>query len=264
MGKESGTQALMSGLETRHGVVGLQWVDEAIAVVTMEDRGTKNRFSTELVAGLQEAFGVIESRPEARAVVIQGYEQYFCCGGTERELLELAERKIEFSSFTFYDRLLKCPLPVVAAMQGHAIGGGLVFGAYADLLVLAEECIYNTNFMEYGFTPGLGATFIIPNRFGPVLGWEMLFTARSYHGGDLRARGAAVQVVPRGEVPRVALGLARELAGKRVEALRALKRRQVDSFQPGLARAVAQELEMHKEMFADATVRERILARYGR
>jgi polyketide biosynthesis enoyl-CoA hydratase PksI len=244
-------------------VLSLEWLDGCIAVVAMEDRASKNRFTPELIAGLSSAFEEINQNQNAKAVMIHGYDQYFCCGGTEAELIELAERKVEFTSFAFYDLLLKCPLPVVAAMQGHAIGGGLVFGAYADVMVLAKECIYNTNFMEYGFTPGLGATFIIPKKFGTVLGWEMLFSAKSYHGGELQERGAPMLFTSRAEVVRTALGLARELAGKRIEALKEMKQCMIETFRRDLDKALQKELAMHKKMFADPSVRERIVARYG-
>jgi len=243
--------------------VKLEWLD-TIAVVSMEDRATKNRFSEALIDGLRHVFHEIERQPLARVVVVHGYDQYFCCGGTEAELLLLASGKVQFTAFAFYDQLLKCNLPVIAAMQGHAIGGGLVFGAYADLMVLAEECLYSANFMEYGFTPGLGATCIIPKKFGLTLGWEMLFTARNYHGGELRERGAPVRVAPRGDVLRLSMELARDLAGKPVEALKELKRCFAESLQADLQTAVQKELRMHQVTFLRPEVQERIAARYGR
>jgi polyketide biosynthesis enoyl-CoA hydratase PksI len=149
-------------------------------------------------------------------------------------------------------------------MQGHAIGGGLVFGAYADLIVLAEESIYCANFMDYGFTPGLGATAIIPRRFGDLLGREMLLTARSYYGGELHARGAPVRVAPRLKVIEDALALARDIAAKPTEALRQLKQAFVSAFRGEQEAAVQRELRMHEACFADPAVRERILKTYQR
>ena len=82
----------------------------------------------------------------------------------------MASRQAKFTRFCFYDQLLRCEIPVVAAIQGHAIGGGLVFGAYADVIVMAEECLYSTNFMQYGITSGnrrdLGYSTQIRERLG--------------------------------------------------------------------------------------------------
>jgi polyketide biosynthesis enoyl-CoA hydratase PksI len=253
-----------SSPESSPAVVRLQWLDAGIAVVSMADRESRNRFSEALVQGLCAAFERIEKASETRAVVVHGYDSYFCCGGTLEELLQLSSGQLQFTAFHYYDLLLRCSVPVIAAMQGHAIGGGLVFGAYADLIVLAEECIYCANFMDYGFTPGLGATAIIPRRFGELLGHEMLLTARSYHGGELRARGAPVRVTPRAHVIDEALMLARDLATKPPETLRQLKQAFVSAFRTEQETAVQRELRMHEVCFADPRVRERIVTHYQR
>ena len=83
---------------------------------------------------------------------------------------------------------------MISAMQGHALGGGLAFGCFADIIVMGVECIYSANFMKYGFTPGMGATYIIPRKFGEVLGTEMLLTAKNYYGSELKERGASAKI----------------------------------------------------------------------
>jgi 4-carboxy-3-alkylbut-2-enoyl-[acp] decarboxylase len=245
------------------GVVNLSVDPDHIATVEMADRQSKNTFSEGLVRGLIDVFGRIQADPEVRAVVIHGYDNYFCCGGTKEELLKIYNGELQFDALKFYDLLLQCDVPVVSAMQGHAIGGGLVFGSYADLIVMAEECIYTTNFMKYGFTPGMGATYIIPKKFGPVLGHEMLFTAGNYYGSDLQKRGIQVQVVKKATVLREAMDLARELAQKPVLALKQLKQSLTGRIKVEVAAAVRRELEMHKITFAQPEVKARIEALFG-
>ena len=132
-----------------------------------------------------------------------------------------------------------------------------------DMLVMAEEAIYSANFMRYGFTPGMGATYILPLKFGEVLGAEMLFSANGYHGGELRERGAGARVVPRDKVVPTAMGLARELADKPRVALIELKKRLARPVREALPRVVEQELAMHKVTFAQPEVRERIETLFG-
>src|SRR5271157_6121642 len=103
-------------------VIKLQWLDEVIAFVAMEDRASKNRSSQEFMSGMDSVFRAIQGNPLARVVVITGYDNYFCCGGTREQLLLVASRQTKFTDFAFADRLLRCEIPVVAAMQGHAIG----------------------------------------------------------------------------------------------------------------------------------------------
>ena len=244
-------------------VVNLRMDSEHIAVVEMCDRESKNTFSQNLVSGLMEVFQAIGTNPNIRVVVIHGYESYFCCGGTKEELLKIYNGQLRFDALRFYDLLLQCEIPVITAMQGHAIGGGLVFGSYADLIVMAEECIYTTNFMKYGFTPGMGATYIIPKKFGPVLGHEMLFTAANYYGIDLKKRGAQARVVKKAVVLAEAMSLAQDLAQKPVLALKELKRSLTEHIKSHVAAAVSRELEMHKITFAQPEVKSRIEALFG-
>lgn len=239
-------------------VIALEWLENGVALVTLEDKDSKNRLSPALIAGIENVFNQIAANAQARTVVITGYGNYFCCGGTRDELELLASRKAKFTDFHFYDRLLRCELPVVAAMQGHAIGAGLAFGAYADILVLAEESIYSANFLNLGIPPGVGATWIIPHKFGAILGWEMLLTARNYYGTELRSRSAGCNFTKRADVLSLALSLAREIAEKPTLALRQVKQSFYESIRHELAAAVQRELQTQDITFADAEIRERI------
>lgn len=238
----------------------------SVGIISMEEKEHKNTFSHELVRGLIDAFETIKNNPEIKVVVIHGYENYFCCGGTRDELMELFEGinkeegkgKVSFDDFRFYDLCLQCEVPVIAAMQGHSLGGGLAFGCYADIIVLAKECIYSANFMKYGFTPGMGATYIIPKKFGELLGNEMLFSAKNYYGAELQERGASVKVVTKTDVIKTAIDIAKELAGKPALSLKVLKKHLVDQTRADLPGVIKKELEMHKLTFAQPEVREKI------
>jgi polyketide biosynthesis enoyl-CoA hydratase PksI len=236
----------------------LQWRDNGIAVVAMEDREAKNTFSGAFTRGLSLAFEEIAATERARAVVIHGYDNYFCCGGTRDQLIGLSESRLDYTDIMDFEMLLRCEVPVIAAMQGHAIGGGFVFGAYADIVILAEEGIYNTNFMQYGFTPGMGATFIIPHKLGPVLGWEMLLTGRNYRGAELRERGAQLQISRKSQVINCALEQAEHLAQKPIPSLRQLKGRFIETIARDLTAAIESELKMQSLTCPLAEVRQRI------
>ncbi len=245
-------------------VVSLRITPEHIAVVAMEDRGSGNTFTPALIDGLMRAFQAIGQHPHAKVVVIHGYDSYFCCGGTKDELLGIAEGRLRFDDLPFFDLLLQCELPVIAAMQGHAIGGGLVFGCYADLLVMGEENLYGAVFMKYGFTPGMGGTVVLPRKFGEVLGTEMLFTSRNYHGRELKQRGLPARVVPKAQVIDTAMALARELADKPRVSLMSLKNHLAAGLRRELPAVVRQELAMHELTFAQPEVRERIERLFGK
>lgn len=242
----------------------------AIGVVVLEDRESKNTFSREFVAELKRVFEEVALCSELKVVVVHGYETYFCCGGTKQELIELVDgarsngqRGMSLDELMFYDLFLDCEVPVIAAMQGHAIGGGLSLGCFADVIVMAEEAIYSAVFMKYGFTPGMGSTYIIPKRLGCSLGTEMLLNARNYYGLELKQRGAQVHVVKRAEVLPTALKFAGELADKSRLALKLLKAHLVRPMRDELRQMVEGERAMHEQTFSQPDVRERIQRLFG-
>lgn len=232
--------------------------DGKIARVIMEDRTSKNTFSETFTDGLLNAFRQIEADPVYKVVILTGYDNYFCCGGTQEELLKIYRGESVFTKGKIYDLLLNCKIPVISAMQGHALGGGLVMGCYADIMILAKQCIYSTNFMKYGFTPGFGSTYIIPQKFGDLLGAEMLLTAATYQGNDLLQRGAPARIVDKNEVLNLADQIASELVEKPLSSLKLLKQHMAKKHQQALQCAVLEELAMHDISFRQPEVKEKI------
>src|SRR5437588_11952735 len=105
-----------------------------------------------------------------------------------------------------------CKLPVIAALQGHGIGAGWCLGMFADVVVLSEESRYVSPYMNYGFTPGAGATWVLGKKLGWDVARESLLTGGYYGGRELRERGVRVRVVARAEVVEGAMGLAGRMA----------------------------------------------------
>jgi len=227
-------------------VVRLEYMNDSIAIITMEDRVNKNTFSADLVAGVQNYFTQAQENPLTKVIILQGYDSYFCCGGMKEDLLKLADGKMVFTDMPFYSLLLECKLPVIAAMQGHALGGGLAFSSFADIMIMAEEATYSSNFLKYGFTPGFGATYIMPKKFGPIFGVEMLYTAQEYEGRDLKQRNSPIRIVKKNEVLPLAIHLAKDLAEKPRLSLELLKKQLVQSTLQELPAYIEQELAMHK------------------
>ena len=186
------------------GSVDHQVLDSGIAVVTLRDEAHHNMFTDELLGALQQSFAAIAARPEVKVVIVAGTERVFCMGGTPEALEALAAKRDTFRDAAFvYEGLLRCDRPVITAIRGHAAGGGLVFGLYGDAIVMARESSCTANFLKYGFTPGMGASYIIEHRFGAALAAEMMLTGRTYRGDELERRGAQIlfepadQVIPR-------------------------------------------------------------------
>ncbi|MCU1347161.1 MAG: hypothetical protein JWO56_191, partial [Acidobacteria bacterium] len=152
---------------------------DGVVVVTMQDRDAKNMFSDAFMQGVTEAFARIAQLPSCKVVVLTGYDTYFASGGTKESLLAVQQGKAKFTDFNI-QLALECKVPVIAAMQGHAIGAGWPLGMFADVVLLSEESRYLSPYMNYGFTPGAGATYILGEKIGADLARESLLTAEPY------------------------------------------------------------------------------------
>jgi acyl transferase domain-containing protein/enoyl-CoA hydratase/carnithine racemase/NAD(P)-dependent dehydrogenase (short-subunit alcohol dehydrogenase family)/acyl carrier protein len=253
------THSRFAGASYDKTILGYEKVHENIVLVTMKDRQYRNVFRDSLVDGLISVFDDITRNEAVRTVVITGHDDIFCMGGTREQLLDIAHDQYKFTDTPFlYRGFMEMDIPVISAIQGHASGGGLLFGLYADIVVMSEESIYTAPFMKYGFTPGMGATYILEEKLGRYLAREMMFTARAYRGGELRDRGAKVVFVQRADVLKRAMTMARALAEKPRRALATLKKEFAKRSLETLERVIEVEAQMHLATFKEPEVQERI------
>ncbi|NRT86794.1 beta-ketoacyl synthase N-terminal-like domain-containing protein [Clostridium beijerinckii] len=236
---------------TVNSVVSLQEITEDIVLVKMEDRKNKNTFSQELVDGLTNAFEIIKENLKYKIAILIGYDTYFASGGSKEGLIAIQEGRVKFTDINIYSIALECPIPVIAAIQGHCIGAGWSMGMFCDFIVMGKECFYSSNYMKYGFTPGAGATLIFPERFGRNLAQEILYTGKSFRGSDLEEKGISFPVILRREVLSYAINLAKELAESSRTSLVALKELMVKSIKEKLISTYESELKMHEKTFVN-------------
>ncbi len=244
-------------------VVSITEISQHIVQVTMQDSVSKNMFSEKLIEEFKNAFNTINQKNHYKVVILTGYDNYFSCGGTKDELFKIYNKTMKFTDLEFFMAPLECDIPVVAAMQGHALGGGLILGCYADFQILGIENIYTANFMKYGFTPGMGATYMLPLRFGTSLGNEMLFTAENYRGKELKEKGLSLTVVPKKMVLNEAKIVAEKLAKKPRLSLVTLKKHLTSEIKNNLTNIFQKELEMHEITFQQEEVKRNIHKLFG-
>ncbi|WP_046166742.1 SDR family NAD(P)-dependent oxidoreductase [Chromobacterium vaccinii] len=244
------------------GPVSLEIRPDGVALVAMCEREAKNMFTPALVDGLKRAFAHAAAAPACRAVVLTGHDGYFATGGTRETLQAIQKGQAQFTDEMAFQLALACPLPVLSAMQGHAIGGGWAFGMFADLAWAAEEARYFNPYMSYGFTPGAGSTLIFPERLGLDLARETLLTAREQSGADLASRG--MPALPRRALLDAALERAARIASQPRERLVRLKRLLAQPLLAGRDEAYRLEVAMHEATFVrnDDTLR-RIESRFA-
>lgn len=236
-------------------------LEAPLAHVTLTDPAHGNRITAAARSALPEALEEAAADPGTRVIVLSGLPDIFCSGGTREDLTSEGEIRTP-AGWDFVRAAADCPLPVVAAAQGHAIGGGLLLALYADAVVLSDHSSYAANFLTYGFTPCLGATHLLPAVLGQALGTEMLYTGRPYRGRELAARGAAVNVVAHDKVPSRAYALARRIAQAPRTTLQLLKQELAAPAKDLALAALQRELPHHTTTLSASETRRRIGSLY--
>jgi polyketide biosynthesis enoyl-CoA hydratase PksI len=220
-------------------------------------------FRPSLLERLREAAATLGRDTTARAVLLEGGLRHFSGGASQESLVaEDAVARVPTYAAELPRLVLSLPVPSVAAMAGHALGGGFLLGLWCDLPVLAEEALYGANFMALGLTPGMGATTLLEQALGGARGRELLLTGRLVKGRELRGAPGVHAVVPRSAVRDTALAVARELAEAPRDALVLLKRILAARRRELLERALPDEQAAHAVLLGHADTRARIAERY--
>jgi polyketide biosynthesis enoyl-CoA hydratase PksI len=232
---------------------------EGIAVLRMCDEKTGNALSEAMVHRLEALFTDIANHDEIKVVILAGLPDYFCSGASRDVLLKLAENQIEPNELTLPRHVLRISVPTIAAMEGHAIGGGLALGICCDIILIAPESSYSCPFMNYGFTPGMGTTRLLEHVVSPAIAHEMLFTGRPFKGAHFEHRGGFNHVVPRSELWKRTMDIAERIAEKPRAALVLLKANLIAGRRKIYEGAFQAETEMHQKTFYEPSVIARIL-----
>lgn len=228
-------------------IVNITYESAATAVLSISDRENRNMFSDLMMQELAQAFAEVNDNDDIKVLVIHGDGGYFIMGGGKEGLVAINKREINFLDFGIHQLFLDCKVPMIAAMNGHALGAGLSIACFPDIMVMATGSTYSANFMKYGFTPGMGATYLLPKRFGDPLAWEMMYSAKDYYGRDLQARGVTATFAKRPKVLPTALAMAKELEQMPSLSLKLLRSHRVSLMRDELIATIKKEIKMHDD-----------------
>jgi polyketide biosynthesis enoyl-CoA hydratase PksI len=229
-------------------------VNDGIAHVTLAEPAAANALGEPMVHALQEAFAAIDRDPNVRVVVLSAEGDTFSSGAPRELLLRLARGEVRPTDILLPRLLLDCAVPVVAAMAGHAIGGGFALGLAADLVLIGEESRYGFTFMNMGFTPGMGTTRLCEHVFSPAIAHELLYTGELRRGSRFAGSGIN-HVRPRQQVEAAAMDLAARIADKPRLAVTALKRTLSEPRRRAFERSITDESFMHQITLSGAARR---------
>jgi enoyl-CoA hydratase len=222
-------------------------VADGIATLTLDQPAKRNPMSVRMGEEIAEACAGLEGRDDVRVLVVAGAGEDFCAGG-DMALIEANRRRPPAESrqvmLDYYDRYLalaRLSVPTIAAIHGHAIGGGLALALACDLRYAAEDAKLGVNFARLGLHPGMASTLTLPRAVGLARGLELLYTGRLVSGREAEPLGLVNRAVPRAELMATVLEVARAIAGNAPLVVRLLKRAVYQGAGAGLGAALEAE-----------------------
>lgn len=190
-------------------------VENQVACVEIH-RPPHNFFDHQLVKDLADAFEALDRDPACRALVLASEGKSFCAGADfkRRAATRGSEAEPVGASQIYREavRLFRCEKPVVAAIQGTAVGGGLGLALVADFRVVTPEARFAANFVRLGIHPGFGLTYTLPRLIGVQRAGLMFLTGRRIPGEEAVAWGLGDLLVAPDRLHETAKQLAAEIA----------------------------------------------------
>ena len=247
----------------RHGrLVTLARHDDVIAVIQMIDAAGRNGLSEPFVQALRAAFRAAGDDPGVKVIVLRGLPEVFCSGATLQTLERLTSGETPLDELSLPEVLIDAPVPVIAAMEGDAVGGGFALGLAADIIMMCETSRYGLNFMDLGLTPGMGVTRLAPDGLGQPLAHELMYTGEHRRGRDFRCSGLINYILAKRQLMAKALDVAARIGDKPRSALTLLKTTLAAERRAAFRQARKTETAMHRICLADPETAERIKANY--
>jgi enoyl-CoA hydratase/carnithine racemase len=230
------------------GLIGRKSEEDGVEILVLKNPPV-NALSTALLADLERHLAAIEADPRVRAVILTGDGQYFSAGADLKEMATIGlanAPEIVRRGHALLGRLAALAPPVVAAINGLALGGGLELALSADLRVAGDSAKLGAPEVNYGLMPAYGGTQRLPRTVGWAKAKELIFTGAMIPASEALRIGLVNKTVPSGQELRAARDLAHSIARKAPKAVQAAKR----AINDGWSRPLAEGIEIEAGLFA--------------
>jgi enoyl-CoA hydratase/carnithine racemase len=206
-------------------------VAEHVARITLSRPARRNALDREAYRQLEIAFRHAQADPEVRCVVLSGEDPAFCSGDDVREIMAGPERESTVATLRQVRprptpaalAVLECDRPVIAAVNGPAVGWGMDLALLCDIRVASERARFGELFVKRGLVSDLGGLWRLPAVVGPSKAAELLFTGDIIDAAEAERIGLVSRVVPHEHLLECANALAAKIAANPPLAVRHLK-----------------------------------------
>lgn len=220
-------------------------VDGPIVVITLDRPEVANAIDRPTATALADAFRRFDADPALAVAVLTGANGKFCCGADLKAMRSGDPARVtrvapDGDGPVGPTRML-LGKPVIAAVEGHAVAGGLELAAWCDLRVVAEDAVFGVFCRRWGIPLMDGGTIRLARLIGHSHALDLILTGRGVSGEEALRMGLANRIVPRGQALPAAIALARQIASFPQAALRSDRRASYEQWPLGMAEALACE-----------------------
>ncbi len=244
----------------------LEKLTPAISVITLHDPDSLNAMGEGMARDFRAVVDSLRSeRENLSAIILTGSGKAFSAGGDLKMLdakRSLSPEENRLRMLAFYDSFLcirELEVPLIAAINGAAVGAGMCVASACDIRVVAEEAKIGFTFVRLGLHPGMGATFFLPQILGVGMAAELLLTGRIISASEAHRIGLVSRVVKSTEVMKEARAMADEICSGGPESIRQLLV-SLRSPQPALSDSLSREAQCQSVNYASAEFAEGLSA----
>ena len=224
-------------------------------------RPPNNFFDMALIGEIAGAFEAFDANSNIRAIVLAAEGKNFCAGANlANPARDTVGQRGGAHLYREAVRLFRCRKPVIAAVQGAAVGGGLGLSLVGDFRVASPESRFTANFNRLGFHPGFGLSVTLPRVIGQQQAALMFYTGRRLTGEEAKAIGLVDVLVPQAELRKAALGLATEIAHSAPIAVMSTRATLRKGLADAIAAATDHELAEQEQQFQTEDYKEGVKA----
>lgn len=219
------------------------------------DRPPMNALNSAIVGALAEHARAVAVDPRVRAVVLTGGEKVFAAGADVKQFATMSQADMAAYADTLsssLETIARLPKPVIAAVNGYALGGGCELALTADFRVCADDARLGQPEILLGLIPGAGGTQRLPRLVGPSKAKDLVFSGRFVDAQEALAIGLVDVVVPKEQVLDTALTMARRYVGGPALAIQAAKTAIDVGLDGDLTSGLRLESALFTQMFATA------------
>ena len=204
---------------------------DTVAVLQLNRADNRNSMTPELLDAFAAAVAEVRRQPDVRCVVVTGSGPSFSAGADFKSAIQRSDDgagrlpgELSFAMYEPFLSLLELEVPVIGALQGHAVGGGFGLALVTDFRIACRDARYGANFCKIGLAPGMAISYLLPRLVGLPRASELLYTGRLFSGSEGVQFGLFSDALPADEVLPRAMALAHEIADNAPMAVRMTKR----------------------------------------